>query len=303
MLPNTHKQMADSPNGYGDMVPKTIAGKIVGGVCSLSGVLVIALPVPVIVSNFSRIYHQNQRADKRKAQRKARLARIRIAKASSGAAFVSKKKAAEARLAAQESGLEMDDTYHQEDIFELQHHHLLRCLEKTTVHVLLRETIELATLHTRIFSPRRRFSHVGPFLYFGYHLKLYKLQGFVSDAFQIFIKHGIYSGQRRDCLKGYGKFSLKEFVLLVEATVFLCGVPATRMAMPHRLSTLSLVILLGRDGMGLISDREFVEMEVPYNGQPKRPGSPSPMASPAHSAASHPGLLHSCCGRCCGQRY
>lgn len=51
------------------MVPETIAGKIVGGVCSLSGVLVIALPVPVIVSNFSRIYHQNQRSDKRKAQR------------------------------------------------------------------------------------------------------------------------------------------------------------------------------------------------------------------------------------------
>ncbi|XP_049316314.1 potassium voltage-gated channel protein Shal isoform X2 [Bactrocera dorsalis] len=118
--------------GYGDMVPETIAGKIVGGVCSLSGVLVIALPVPVIVSNFSRIYHQNQRADKRKAQRKARLARIRIAKASSGAAFVSKKKAAEARWAAQESGIELDDNYRDEDIFELQHHHLLRCLEKTT---------------------------------------------------------------------------------------------------------------------------------------------------------------------------
>ncbi|ODN05645.1 Potassium voltage-gated channel protein Shal, partial [Orchesella cincta] len=113
------------------MVPKTIAGKVVGGVCSLSGVLVIALPVPVIVSNFSRIYHQNQRADKRKAQKKARLARIRIAKASSGAAFVSKKKAVEARLAAQESGLEIDDG-REEDIFELQHHHLLRCLEKTT---------------------------------------------------------------------------------------------------------------------------------------------------------------------------
>lgn len=54
---------------YGDMVPATMIGKIVGGVCSLSGVLVIALPVPVIVSNFSRIYHQNQRADKRKAQK------------------------------------------------------------------------------------------------------------------------------------------------------------------------------------------------------------------------------------------
>jgi hypothetical protein len=51
------------------MVPATVTGKIVGGVCSLSGVLVIALPVPVIVSNFSRIYHQNQRSDKRKAQK------------------------------------------------------------------------------------------------------------------------------------------------------------------------------------------------------------------------------------------
>ncbi|KAG7520443.1 potassium voltage-gated channel subfamily D member 1 [Solea senegalensis] len=56
--------------GYGDMVPNTIAGKIFGSICSLSGVLVIALPVPVIVSNFSRIYHQNQRADKMRAQQK-----------------------------------------------------------------------------------------------------------------------------------------------------------------------------------------------------------------------------------------
>uniref|UniRef100_A0A2A4JGB8 Uncharacterized protein n=1 Tax=Heliothis virescens TaxID=7102 RepID=A0A2A4JGB8_HELVI len=168
--------------GYGDMVPGTIAGKIVGGVCSLSGVLVIALPVPVIVSNFSRIYHQNQRADKRKAQRKARLARIRIAKASSGAAFVSKKKAAEARLAAQESGVELDDAGRDEDIFELQHHHLLRCLERTT-------------------------------------------------------------------------------------------------------------------------DREFVEMENPFNGAAKRAGSPSPLASPAHSGRA-PALL-ACCARCgcCPQKY
>ena len=115
------------------MVPETIAGKIVGGVCSLSGVLVIALPVPVIVSNFSRIYHQNQRADKRKAQRKARLARIRIAKASSSAAFANKKKAAESRMLRHEQmGLDSED-FSDEDIFELQHHHLLKCLEKTTV--------------------------------------------------------------------------------------------------------------------------------------------------------------------------
>lgn len=77
---------------------------------------------------------------------KARLARIRIAKASSGAAFVSKKKAAEARLAAQESGLDTDDG-RDEDIFELQHHHLLRCLEKTTVsyishHMSLKKSVK-----------------------------------------------------------------------------------------------------------------------------------------------------------------
>lgn len=69
---------------------------------------------------------------------KARLARIRLAKATSGAAFLSKKRAVESRLLAQESGLGMDENgedswLHEEDIFELQHHHLLRCLEKATV--------------------------------------------------------------------------------------------------------------------------------------------------------------------------
>lgn len=60
-----------------------------------------------------------------------------MAKASSGAAFINKKRAAEARLAAQESGIDMDDSLNDEDIFELQHHHLLRCLEKTTVREIL----------------------------------------------------------------------------------------------------------------------------------------------------------------------
>ena len=66
---------------------------------------------------------------------KARLARIQIAKATSGAAFVSKKKAAEAKMAAKAAGMPVDDNF-KEDVFELQHHHLLRCLEKTTVRTL-----------------------------------------------------------------------------------------------------------------------------------------------------------------------
>ncbi|XP_040589659.1 potassium voltage-gated channel subfamily D member 1 isoform X2 [Mesocricetus auratus] len=118
--------------GYGDMVPSTIAGKIFGSICSLSGVLVIALPVPVIVSNFSRIYHQNQRADKRRAQQKVRLARIRLAKSGTTNAFLQYK---------QNGGLEDSSSAEGQALclrsrsaFEQQHHHLLHCLEKTTCH-------------------------------------------------------------------------------------------------------------------------------------------------------------------------
>ncbi|GCB72632.1 hypothetical protein scyTo_0006391 [Scyliorhinus torazame] len=118
------------------MVPKTIAGKIFGSICSLSGVLVIALPVPVIVSNFSRIYHQNQRADKRRAQKKARLARIKIAKTGNANAYLQIK-----RNGLMNEALELTDSGDKEQqqcpnkpgsAVARQHHHLLHCLERTT---------------------------------------------------------------------------------------------------------------------------------------------------------------------------
>uniref|UniRef100_A0A9J8AUI9 A-type voltage-gated potassium channel KCND1 n=2 Tax=Cyprinus carpio TaxID=7962 RepID=A0A9J8AUI9_CYPCA len=109
--------------GYGDMVPKTIIGKVFGSICSLSGVLVIALPVPVIVSNFSRIYHQSQRAEKRRAQKASKQA---------GQALVCKSN----------------------PTFETQHHHLLHCLEKTTNHEFVDEqTYETSCMEVSLAKP------------------------------------------------------------------------------------------------------------------------------------------------------
>lgn len=42
--------------GYGDVTPKGVAGKLVGSICVVSGVVTIALLVPVVVSNFSNYY-------------------------------------------------------------------------------------------------------------------------------------------------------------------------------------------------------------------------------------------------------
>ncbi|KAI1283097.1 Potassium voltage-gated channel protein Shaker [Halotydeus destructor] len=49
--------------GYGDMVPLGFWGKIVGSLCAIAGVLTLALPVPVIVSNFNYFYNRENCQD------------------------------------------------------------------------------------------------------------------------------------------------------------------------------------------------------------------------------------------------
>ncbi|ESN99998.1 hypothetical protein HELRODRAFT_83622, partial [Helobdella robusta] len=78
--------------GYGDMTPKTYLGMLVGSVCALTGVLTIALPVPVIVSNFALFYsHTQARAKLPKRRRRVlpvEAVRPKMGSRGQGGAFV-----------------------------------------------------------------------------------------------------------------------------------------------------------------------------------------------------------------------
>ena len=50
----------------------SLAGKLIGTFCAISGVLVMSLPIPIITSNFEKFYKEQNKKQKA-AKRKNRL--------------------------------------------------------------------------------------------------------------------------------------------------------------------------------------------------------------------------------------
>ena len=50
--------------GYGDYVPKSPGGQVIGSLCAICGMIVLAMPVAMIVANFNAYYQQNKDREK-----------------------------------------------------------------------------------------------------------------------------------------------------------------------------------------------------------------------------------------------
>ena len=57
--------------GYGDFPVETIPGKLMGSLCAVCGVLVMALPIPIVVDNFADYYQEQKKLEAKELKEEA----------------------------------------------------------------------------------------------------------------------------------------------------------------------------------------------------------------------------------------
>ena len=67
--------------GYGDFAPVTFLGKVVGSCCAVCGVLVMALPIPIVVDNFADYYKEQKKAEAKELKKEAQAKQAVVDKA------------------------------------------------------------------------------------------------------------------------------------------------------------------------------------------------------------------------------
>ena len=57
--------------GYGDFPVETIAGKLMAAMTAVCGVLVMALPIPIVVDNFADYYQEQKKIEAQELKEEA----------------------------------------------------------------------------------------------------------------------------------------------------------------------------------------------------------------------------------------
>ena len=83
--------------GYGDSVPTTGPGKLIGGICAVCGTIILALPIPVFVSSF--MYFYNMEKENQKLEKQERIQRKRLTMIATAQVAKNKESETEQRLA------------------------------------------------------------------------------------------------------------------------------------------------------------------------------------------------------------